>query len=84
MPKLTIVAHIFAKPDQIEFVKAELQKIIAPTLAEEGCLQYDLHQDNEEPELKGKNQDGKEIALKAADGDQWMVIFTYPKALTGG
>ena len=50
MPKLTIVAHIFAKPDQIEFVKAELQKIIAPTLAEEGCLQYDLHQDNEEPE----------------------------------
>ena len=36
------------------------------------------------PELKGKNQDGKEIALKAAVGDQWMVIFTYPKALTGG
>ena len=36
------------------------------------------------PELKGKNQDGNEIALKAADGDQWMVIFTYPKALTGG
>ena len=35
------------------------------------------------PELKGKNQDGKEIAIKAADGDQWMVIFTYPKALTG-
>ncbi|MDG2399153.1 MAG: redoxin domain-containing protein [Akkermansiaceae bacterium] len=36
------------------------------------------------PELKGKNQDGKEVAIKAADGDQWMVIFTYPKALTGG
>jgi peroxiredoxin len=36
------------------------------------------------PELKGKTQDGKEIAIKAADGDQWMVIFTYPKALTGG
>ena len=50
MSKLTIVAHIFAKPDQIDLVKAELQKIIAPTLAEEGCLQYDLHQDNEEPE----------------------------------
>ena len=50
MPKLTIVAHILAKPDQIDLVKAELQKIIAPTLAEEGCLQYDLHQDNEEPE----------------------------------
>lgn len=50
MSKLTIVAHIFAKPDRIDLVKAELKKIIAPTLAEEGCLQYDLHQDNENPE----------------------------------
>jgi len=49
MSKLTIVANIFAKPDQIELVKAELEKIIAPTLAEKGCLQYDLHQDNENP-----------------------------------
>ena len=36
------------------------------------------------PELKGTNQDGKEVAIKAADGHQWLVIFTYPKALTGG
>ncbi|MEM7602164.1 MAG: putative quinol monooxygenase [Verrucomicrobiota bacterium] len=49
MSQLTIVANIFAKPDQVERVKAELQKIIAPTLAEDGCLNYDLHQDNEDP-----------------------------------
>lgn len=36
------------------------------------------------PELKGKNQDGKEVAIKAAEGHQWLVVFTYPKALTGG
>ena len=36
------------------------------------------------PELKGKNQDGKEVTIKAVDGHQWLVIFTYPKALTGG
>ncbi|MEN8772303.1 MAG: hypothetical protein ABF379_03980 [Akkermansiaceae bacterium] len=36
------------------------------------------------PDLKGKNQNGKEIAIKAVDGHQWLVIFTYPKALTGG
>jgi peroxiredoxin len=36
------------------------------------------------PELKGKNQDGKEVVIKAAEGHQWLVIFTYPKALTGG
>ena len=43
---LTIVANIEAKEDKIEFVKAELLKLIKPTLVEEGCIQYDLHQDN--------------------------------------
>jgi quinol monooxygenase YgiN len=46
---LTIVADIHAEPDKVELVKSELQKLIAPTLEEEGCLQYDLHQDNENP-----------------------------------
>ncbi len=49
MSKLTIVAHITAKADKIEHVKAELKKLIHITLSEEGCLQYDLHQDNENP-----------------------------------
>lgn len=43
---LTIVAHIKAKPDQIDFVKAELTKLIDITRAEEGCINYDLHWDN--------------------------------------
>jgi quinol monooxygenase YgiN len=46
---LTIVANIHADPGQIERVKAELEKLIPITLAEEGCIQYDLHQDNEDP-----------------------------------
>lgn len=46
---LTIVARIEAKPDQAEFVKSELLKVIPPTRAEAGCLQYDLHQDNDNP-----------------------------------
>jgi quinol monooxygenase YgiN len=49
MPKLTIVAHFKAKPDRIGFLKAELEKLVAPTRKEKGCLQYDLHQDNEKP-----------------------------------
>ena len=47
--KLTIVAAIEAAPDQIELVKVELQKLVGPTLEEAGCIQYDLHQDNENP-----------------------------------
>lgn len=49
MSQLTIVANIVAKADKVELVKAELIKLIAITRAEEGCLNYDLHQDNENP-----------------------------------
>ena len=48
---LTIVASIEAKPDKIDLVKEELKKLIAPTLKEAGCIQYDLHQDNQNPAL---------------------------------
>lgn len=46
---LTIVARIEANADRIELVKAQLLKLIEPTLKEVGCIQYDLHQDNEHP-----------------------------------
>ncbi|NNG02555.1 MAG: antibiotic biosynthesis monooxygenase [Inquilinus sp.] len=49
MANLTIVANIHARADKIELVKAELQKLIEITRAENGCVQYDLHQDNENP-----------------------------------
>jgi len=47
--KLTIVANIKANPDKIDLVKAELLKLIDITRAEAGCINYDLHQDNENP-----------------------------------
>lgn len=49
MAKLTIIANIKTKADKVELVKAELLKLIAVTRAEEGCIDYDLHQDNENP-----------------------------------
>ncbi len=51
MSNLTIVARIETKPDRVELVKKELLKLIEPTRAEEGCLQYDLHQDNDNPAI---------------------------------
>jgi len=48
MTKLTIVANIKANADKIELVKTELLKLIEITRAEEGCINYDLHQDNED------------------------------------
>lgn len=51
MTTLSIVARIEAKLDQVELVKNALIKLIEPTRKEEGCLQYDLHQDNEHSEV---------------------------------
>lgn len=47
--KLKIVANIHANPDQIDLVKAELEKLISITRNEEGCIRYDLLQDNVDP-----------------------------------
>lgn len=49
MAQLTIVANIRTKADKIDLVKAELLKLIDITRAEEGCINYNLHQDNENP-----------------------------------
>ncbi|RCU52914.1 MULTISPECIES: putative quinol monooxygenase [Corallincola] len=46
---LTIVANIIAKAEKVDLVKAELLKLIDVTRAEQGCINYDLHQDNENP-----------------------------------
>lgn len=51
MSILTIVARIEASKEHIELVKSELLKLIEPTRKELGCIQYDLHQDNERPEV---------------------------------
>ncbi|CAA0102129.1 Putative monooxygenase [BD1-7 clade bacterium] len=49
MSKLTVVANITAKADSIDLVKSELHKLIEITRAEDGCINYDLHQNNENP-----------------------------------
>ncbi len=49
MSNLTIVATVKVKADRVEFVKAELLKLIDVTRAEEGCIAYHLYQDNSNP-----------------------------------
>jgi len=48
---LTIVAKIVANDGHADAVKTALANLIAPTLAENGCLQYDLHQDTTDPHV---------------------------------
>lgn len=46
---LTLVAIVKAKPRKREFVLEEILKLLDPTRAEEGCLSYSLHEDNNDP-----------------------------------
>jgi len=48
---LTIIAKIEAKKESLALVKEEVLKLIAPTVKEDGCIQYDLHQSNENPNV---------------------------------
>jgi quinol monooxygenase YgiN len=49
MSRLTVVARLMARKESAGVVKGELLKLIAPTRGEEGCIEYRLHQDNDDP-----------------------------------
>ena len=71
---LTIVARIKAKPGQEDALAAELAKLVAPTLLEVGCLQYDFHRDLEDP--------GNFLFFENwATKDQWLVHMGSPQLL---
>ena len=51
MAKITVVARLVARKEAVAVVKTEALKMVAPTRQEAGCLEYRLHQDNEDPTL---------------------------------
>ncbi|MBW8748011.1 MAG: antibiotic biosynthesis monooxygenase [Acidobacteria bacterium] len=44
MPQLTIIATLVAKPGKSESLGQALLALVPPSRAEEGCINYDLHQ----------------------------------------
>ncbi|RBP83199.1 antibiotic biosynthesis monooxygenase [Marinomonas rhizomae] len=48
--ELVLVANITAHPGKGAELKTALEVLLVPTRAEVGCLQYDLHQDNNNAE----------------------------------
>ncbi len=49
MGQLTVITGLKVKSDALEAVKPELLKLATKTRAEKGCLNFDLHQDNDNP-----------------------------------
>jgi quinol monooxygenase YgiN len=48
---LTVVATLKARKGCEEALYQELRKLIAPTLAEEGCINYDMHRSVDDPSV---------------------------------
>jgi quinol monooxygenase YgiN len=48
---LTVIAHVRAKPGQELRVRELLKRLLTPTRAEAGCINYDLHQSQTDPAL---------------------------------
>jgi len=45
---LTVVAEMVAKPGKEDELKRRLFALMEPTRKEDGCVQYDLHQNTDE------------------------------------
>ena len=46
---LRVVAHLRAKTDKITEVQVALSALVEPTRAEQGCIWYELMQNNDDP-----------------------------------
>ncbi|TRX59449.1 antibiotic biosynthesis monooxygenase [Fulvivirga sp. M361] len=80
--KLTIVAKILAKDEKRDLVKQELLKLIDTTRSEQGCINYDLHQDNENQNLLlfYENWTSRELWKKHVNNSH---LANYAKATDG-
>jgi quinol monooxygenase YgiN len=48
-PLLSVIAVLIARPGNEDEVRRHLIGFVEPTRKEEGCVQYDLHESNDEP-----------------------------------
>ena len=85
MAKSGAVSNIKAKADQIDLINAELEKLIDITRVE-ACINYDLHQDNENPAhfMFYENWESRELWQVHMSAQhlrttwlQWMVWLRY-------
>lgn len=82
MSHITIVAKITAKKESVDAVMSELFKLIPPTRKEEGCIEYRLHRDNDDPAvfLFYENWDSAAAIGRHLNSEHYKA---YAKALDG-
>ncbi|MFZ3207264.1 MAG: putative quinol monooxygenase [Geobacteraceae bacterium] len=82
MSEITVVAKVVAKKESVESVKNELLKLIAPTRKEDGCIDYCLHQDNDNPAvfIFHENWKSEKCLARHMDSDHFK---NYVRAVDG-
>ena len=70
-PMLTIIAQPIVNPDHVDEIKEAMLELVAATLKEEGCVRYELHQDNNQPNrfMFVETWESRELWRKHMDGD---------------
>jgi quinol monooxygenase YgiN len=85
---VTVVAYIKVKPGFEEQAKQALLSAVAPTRAEAGCLNYDLHQSTSDPTefLFHENWAGEEAfkAHSASTAEHRLVLRQQLSGLVDG
>jgi quinol monooxygenase YgiN len=51
MTQVTVTARLRAKPGEERRVAGELERLLAPTRREKGCINYDMHRSADDPTL---------------------------------
>ena len=46
---IRVVAHLISRPETLRETRAALEALIEPTRAEDGCIRYELMQNNADP-----------------------------------
>lgn len=59
MSEVKIVATLTPLPEHIETIRAAARAMVPPTHQEAGCLQYDLHESREIPDVRHLENQGQ-------------------------
>ena len=84
MSKLTIIANFTAKADKIDLVKTAFLTLVETTRAtDEGCIRYDLHQDNKDKSKFTVVEIWASEALlqKHADSDHFKIFMATTESM---
>ncbi len=80
---LTIIARPTVDPDRVEEVKDAMLDLVDATRREDGCVRYELHQDNQQPNrfVFVETWENRELWRRHMDGD---AIGVFNARIAGG